>query len=419
VILEVSMGGERVGRLADSRKVPGRILFEYDAAWARKGIELSPFHLPTDIEGHAFFDSPDRLNLPGLVWESMPDSWGHNLLSQRLRNAGHDPENVSPLVFLAHIGRSGMGALEYRPEFAAHHEAGALTSLERIDAEALRVQEESVSDILELLETGSAIGGARPKAALYIQRETEAVSLTPKEGFEAWIIKLSSVPASHKDSKQAGAAEYAFALMAEKAGIVMPETKLFHVHYAKGPRSLFGVRRFDRTVAGGKIHMQTAAALMHIAPIRGAGSYEMLGQVITSISGDHREVAELFRRGVFNIMSGNCDDHLKNFSFLMDGSWALAPAYDLTASPGPGASAGQHCTSMNGSFTPTRDDMRKCADTLGVDAEKIITEVLESVGAWSEFADAAGLSSSRAEKVAAGFFTPACERSGRRGFRAR
>jgi serine/threonine-protein kinase HipA len=404
VILEVSMGGERVGRLADSRKVPGRILFEYDAAWVRRGIELSPFHLPTDIEGHAFFDSPARLNLPGLVWESMPDSWGHNLLSQRLRNAGLDPENVSPLVFLAHIGRSGMGALEYLPEFAAHHEASALTSLERIDAEALRVQEESITDILELLESGSAIGGARPKAALYIQRETGAVSLTPQEGFEAWIIKLSSVPASHKDSKQAGAAEYAFALMAEKAGIAMPETKLFPVHYAKGPRSLFGVRRFDRAEAGGKkIHMQTAASLMHIAPIRGAGSYEMLGQIITSLSGDHREVEEVFRRGVFNIMSGNCDDHLKNFSFLMDGSWALSPAYDLTASAGPGARAGQHCTSMNGSLTPTGDDMRKCADTLGVDAEKIITEVQEAVGEWSEFADAAGLSPSRAKKVAAGF----------------
>lgn len=361
------------------------------------------------MPGQAFFDAPERSNLPGLVWESLPDSWGHVLLSQRLRNAGHDPERVSPLLFLAHIGRSGMGALEYLPEYTEHHEADAISSLERIDADALRVQEGFTSDISFLLEVGSAIGGARPKSALYINPETEAVSLAPKEGFEAWIIKLSSVPATHKDSRQAGAAEHAFALMAKKAGIIMPETRLFPVTYPKGTRSLFGVRRFDRSEDGGKIHMQTAAALMHTTPIRGAGSYEMLAQIVAELSGDHREVEELIRRGIFNVMAGNCDDHLKNFSFLMDseGNWSMSPAYDLTASHGPGrgegAISGQQCTSMNGTLTPTLDDIRRCAETMGVDAERPISEVQEAIASWMECADEAGLTRSRAETIAEGF----------------
>jgi serine/threonine-protein kinase HipA len=148
---------------------------------------------------------------------------------------------------------------------------------------------------------------------------------------------------------------------------------------------------------------------MHEAPVRGASSYETLARLSNAISGDQRDVEALFRRGVFNVLAGNRDDHLKNFSFLMDekGRWRLSPAYDLTASPGPGG-LGVHgrdqCTAMNGSLHPCADDMLACAETLGVeDGRGIIDEVLYALSKWPEIAESCGVRKSRATTIAGGF----------------
>ena len=143
--------------------------------------------------------------------------------------------------------------------------------------------------------------------------------------------------------------------------------------------------------------------------MRGAGSYELIAQDVLALTGDHRDVAELFRRGVFNVMSGNCDDHLKNFSFLMDSNWnwRLSPAYDITPSPGPQnlyeSGSAQQCTTMNGTLSAAFDDMLACADAMMVDGPKIIDEVQTALAGWMEFAQQAGLKASVAKKVGGGF----------------
>ncbi|MEI6033835.1 MAG: type II toxin-antitoxin system HipA family toxin [Verrucomicrobiae bacterium] len=415
MILSAYIGNERIGRLADSPAVAGRILFEYDAAWRRKGIELSPFHLPTSLAGPTFFDSefPQVKNLPGLMWDSLPDSWGMPLLERRLREAEHDPAKATGTVFLSHVGHRGMGAIRYEPDHAGGAEHRMLTSLRRLDDEASRVQQDQApadfQSIHDLIQTGSAIGGAKPKAAVYIDLATDRVSVSPDAGFEPWVVKLSTVPAEHKDSRQAGRVEYAVSNMARAAGIQMPETRIFPVKYSKGERGLFGIKRFDRNAGVSRVHVQTYAALRHIIPVRGAGSYEMMAQDVLALSGDQRDVAELFRRGVFNVLSGNRDDHLKNFSFLMDGDWRwrLAPAYDITPSPGPQSLhervSARQCTAMNGTLSPALDDMLACAEAMDLDGPKIIREVQSALSGWMGFAQQAGLKASVAEKVKDGF----------------
>jgi len=416
MILSAFIGNERIGRLADSPSVAGRILFEYDEAWRRRGIELSPFHLPSSLAGATFFDFPSVpwvKNLPGLMWDSLPDSWGMPLLERRLREAKHDPAKATGTVYLSHIGHRGMGAIRYEPDSAEIEERHMLTSLAGLDSEACRVQQErppvDLHSLHDLIQTGSAIGGAKPKAVVYIDFETDRVSISPVAGFEPWIVKLSTVPAEHKDSRQAGRIEYAISNMARAAGIQMPETHIFTVKQAKGERGLFGIKRFDRNADGSRVHVQTYAAMRHIIPVRGAGSYELIAQDVLALTGDHRDVAELFRRGVFNVMSGNCDDHLKNFSFLMDSdwNWRLSPAYDITPSPGPQSlyerGAAQQCTTMNGTLSPALDDMLACADAMMVDGPKIIGEVQTVLAGWMEFAQQAGLKASVAKKVGGGF----------------
>jgi serine/threonine-protein kinase HipA len=161
MILSVFIGNGRIGRLADNPDGSGRIFFEYDPAWQQMGIELAPFFLPSSLSGPTGFDFPAYpavKNLPGLMWDSLPDSWGMLLLEARIRNAGLHPSHSSGTVFLSHIGSAGMGALRYEPDYATPEEENFLTSLEKIDAEALQAQQDQppsgMGALKELLKVG-------------------------------------------------------------------------------------------------------------------------------------------------------------------------------------------------------------------------------------------------------------------------
>ncbi len=131
-----------MGRLAESRKIPGRILFEFDLEWRNSGTNLAPVKMPlSGAPRIVWFDSPVTMGLPGLFWDSLPDSWGMPLLRQRMRDAGRNPDTASPLLYLAHIGTRGMGAIEYLPDLLADGEAEDIASIGKLDRDALNVQE--------------------------------------------------------------------------------------------------------------------------------------------------------------------------------------------------------------------------------------------------------------------------------------
>jgi len=138
------------------------------------------------------------------MWDSLSDSWEMPLLEARIRNAGLNPFHASGTVFLSHIGSAGMGALRYEPDCTTPDEENFLTSLEKNDAEALQAQQDQppsdMSALKELLKVGSAIGGAKPKAALYVERDGSRLSLSQVEGFDPWVVKLSTLPSGHKES---------------------------------------------------------------------------------------------------------------------------------------------------------------------------------------------------------------------------
>ncbi len=97
---------------------------------------------------------------------------------------------------------------------------------------------------------------------------------------------------------------------------------------------------------------------------------------------------------VFNVLTHNRDDHTKNFAFMLTNkSWQLTPAYDLTFCGGPG---GEHTMTIAGAGkNPVQEDMLKVAASVNInknDAKRIIDEVAEAVGHWSEHANEAGVS---------------------------
>lgn len=109
---------------------------------------------------------------------------------------------------------------------------------------------------------------------------------------------------------------------------------------------------------------------------------------------------------VLNVFAANCDDHGKNFAFLMDytGAWSLAPAYDVTFAHEPGHTwLSKHLMAVDGKFAEiTRNDLMGFADKFGIErASRIISDVRDAVGSWTEFADTAGVPAAAREEIAA------------------
>lgn len=349
-----------------------QIFFEYDAAFIKTGLELSPFKLPLKV---GVIESNDRTfeGLFGVFNDSLPDGWGLLLLDRKLMNAGLNPGTLSPLDRLCFVGTSGMGALSYEPEnpSAISH---ITNDLDEIDSEIQATLDENDTYVDDLLILGGSSAGARPKVLLHIDGED-------------WLIKFRS----HLDPKDISAIEYAHHLMAIDAGLIVPEAKLFPSRKGLG---FFGVKRFDRN-GDSRVHMHTIAGVLHADHREPSLDYESIMKATLYLTKDIRQCEIQFRNAAFNVLSHNRDDHSKNFSFLMDqqGNWTVSPAYDLTFSSG---SAGEHSTMIMGEGkSPTKAHLLKLAGTVGVKQDKaleIIHQVLAALKKWDTFASEVGVS---------------------------
>jgi len=358
-----------VGMLSDEN---GRILFEYAPEFLESGIELSPFKLP--LRPGVFEDEKRTFDgLFGLFNDSLPDGWGCLLLDRKLRKRGLSFQEISPLQRLSMIGRDPMGALEYEPADDEADEFGEV-ELDSLSGEVDKIVSGGDSEVLdELLKMNGSSGGARPKIVAWVSNDRKSIihgGKVPPEGFTPWIIKF----AEKNDPQTAGELEYRYSLAAKAAGINMPETHLFPLKSGGG---CFGVRRFDRTPTG-KVHVHTACGLLHASHRYPTLDYENLLRLTLVLTRNHADVEEMVRRMIFNVKSGNRDDHSKNFSFLLTekNEWRLAPAYDLTPCAGIN---GEHTAMINGKGRGiTDDDLIAAAATCGV-GKQIVADMIEQV----------------------------------------
>ena len=242
-------------------------------------------------------------------------------------------------------------------------------------------------------------------------RELRSGQVEAAPGFEQWLLKFDGVSAN-ADKEDVDAPcytriEYAYYLMALEAGITMSECVLLE----EGARRHFMTRRFDRTHNGEKLHMQSLGALAHFDfNVAGAHSYEEAAQVMRLIGLGQAEIAQLYRRMVFNVLARNQDDHVKNIAFLMDrsGQWSLAPAFDMTYAYQPGGAwTGSHQMRINGKRDGiTGDDLLECARNMSLrdrKAKDIIDEVHTAVIQWEGFAQTAEVPEQQASAIAREF----------------
>ena len=352
----------------------GRVFFEYSPDFLQSGIALSPFKLP--LKPGVFEDEKRTFDgLFGLFNDSLPDGWGCLLLDRKLRKRGLSYDSITPLSRLSMIGRNPMGALEYEPADEAAEEVGNV-ELDSLSGEVDKILAGNDSDVLdELLKLNGSSGGARPKIVAYVSDDWQKIihgGANPPAGFTPWIIKFSE----RYDKLNSGETEYRYSLAAKEAGIDMPPTHLFP---SKNGGGYFGVQRFDRTPQG-KVHVHTACGLLHASHRFSCLDYENLLKLTLVLTRDITQAEEMVRRMVFNVKSGNRDDHSKNFSFLLNKNfeWRLAPAYDLTPSAGIN---GEQTAMVNGKGRNiTDDDLIAAAKVADIPASAVrsIIDTVES-----------------------------------------
>lgn len=424
-LAQVSLWGRVIGAVSwDAER--GVANFEYEPAFVGSGIEVAPLTMPLARRIYSFpaLSKSTFRGLPGLLADSLPDDFGNALIDAWLARQGRPPESFNPVERLCYTGTRGMGALEYAPLLgpaegpAAQLDLDALTALatdilRRRDqvhgSFAAPVQESTLTDILRI---GTSAGGARAKAIIAWNPQTNEVrsgQVKAGQGFTYWLLKFDGVSGNRDkeldDPEGYGLIEYGYYLMARAAGITMAESRLLR----ENGRSHFMTKRFDRTDAGGKLHMQTLCGLAHFDFRQpGAYSYEQALQVIRRLGLPMDSIEEMFRRMVFNILARNQDDHVKNTAFLMQpsGKWSLAPAYDITYSYNPaGAWTGTHQMSLNGKRDHFEfEDLEACAASCSMKkgrAAAILREVTSAVERWPEFAEQAGVPASVAQRIRA------------------
>ncbi len=377
----------QVGTLAEDH---GRIYFEYEPEFLATDFNLSPFRLP--FEGGLFEHSDRNFGpLPGLFDDSLPDGWGLLLMDRSFRSRGLHPAEISVLDRLSWLGTRTMGVLTYHPPANRKDGDESIFDLHDLARQSREVFSGQATDVLpQLLRAGGSPGGARPKVLLGFNSATGHIISGEDDlpdGFEHWIVKFTT----STDLSDAGAIEYAYAMMAGAAGIDMPPTRLFET--TQGDR-FFGAKRFDRD-CNQRFHVHTFGNLLQINFRIPSSDYADLLKATSLLTRNHQDVLRAFRRMVFNVLAHNRDDHVKNFAFLMDnatGDWTLSPAYDILYTPGPG---GEHTMTVNGEGrNPRLRHMLCLAEEAGLskqEASCIIEDVQTAVSRWQDFATQAGV----------------------------
>lgn len=396
----VHLWGHLVGQVSEYTN--GRIGFTYDKKYVSSGRALSPKYLPLEahiFEFHELRNLEAFLGLPGVLADSLPDTFGNKIIQNYFESKGERDKALSPVQHLLYVGTRAMGALEYTPalQHKTKEEERALEVQALVKAARKLIEGDTNDTVQEIMRVGGSAGGARPKALILWDRNLKRVRsgfATPKAGEEPWIIKFDGVGSANERDMKAkpyNRIEYTYALLAKQLNIEMSEVTfledsgLFH----------FMTKRFDR-VGAQKIHMHSLGGITHVDYNRPqAFSYEGWFRLMLEMQLGHQALEQGFKRMVFNIVGRNQDDHVKNISFLLDsmtGEWRLAPAYDLTYAAGAGYTVRHNMTVGDRSDDFTRELLIEVGNKFSIKHPgAVIDEVVGAFAGWGKLATQYGV----------------------------
>lgn len=272
------------------------------------------------------------LSMPSCLRDASPDAWGRRVLINRkfgVKGADASEFELDELTYLLESGSDRIGALDFQMSASQYvPRQTKQPSLEELQTAAEKV-EKGVPLSLELdqaLLHGTSLGGARPKVLL-------------DDGKRKYIAKFSA----NNDLYSVVKAEFIAMRLARKAGLNVASVAL---RTAMG-KDVLVIERFDRVAEGDQWRrraMVSALTLFELDEMMAAyASYEKLAEIIRHrFSEPKATLRELFSRIVFNILSGNSDDHARNHAAFWNGTQlSLTPAYDICPQSRSGQQASQ------------------------------------------------------------------------------
>lgn len=375
--------------------------FEYDETWLanpeRYALE------PALTLGPGPVHATRGQWLFGALGDSAPDWWGRTLLMRaeprRAAEHGESPRAHRELDFLLGVSdETRQGALRFarsaagpfEAESATHGHVPPLVELPRLLAAADHVlaNDESAEDLRLLLAPGSSLGGARPKASVRDPQGTLHIAKFRANSDVVDAVRWEAVALS----------------LARRCGIRVCE---WRIEAVPGSEVLL-VRRFDRR-ARTRIPFLSALSMLGAADGATRSYVEIADALRQHGAAPQRDLAELWRRMVFNVMISNGDDHLRNHAFLYDGTagWRLSPAYDLNPEP---ADVRPHVLStpigLDGDLTASVDLAMEVSPEFSLsqaEARTTVTRVRSAVREWRSVAAALGLSDAELDRMASAF----------------
>lgn len=388
---------ELIGELGyESLRGADSYSFTFDNEWLRLHSDL---FLSDDLNNYPGqqYTQPDK-DIFGCFSDALPDRWGRTLLLRREQIAAAEEKRpvrrLSSFDFLTGIDDfSRMGGFRFKEtpdsEFINVSESlkiPPLTDIRELIAASAEIEKSEENNMLpdrkwiaQLVQPGTSLGGARPKANVV---DTDK------------ILYVAKFP-SRKDDYDVGLWEHFSHLLATKAGVNVAQTKVLATE--EKYHALLS-RRFDRASNGKRIHFASAMSLLGLSDgdnaTSGHGYLDIVDFIIQNCTDVDRNLQELYRRVAFNICIGNTDDHFRNHGFLLTAKgWTLSPAYDMNPTLNEYQSLLISSTSNKADLSVLLD---ACEDYMlnRKTAEKIVSEVVEAVKGWREIAIRQGVSKS-------------------------
>lgn len=395
-IIEIIAFGQEIGKLGYDLD-QGKSFFQYNPEFLDSGkySKLFPFIFKRIKPAQVFteYQQDSFQGLPPMIADSLPDTFGNIIFQEWLTAKG--VQKITPLEQLTYVSNRGMGALEYKPikelpQSSAINIDNVISILEKV----LKLKEDTKGEnltelsLLNVFKIGSSAGGARPKILISEHKKTGEIIAGDQEVSEYYNHYLVKLHIDDSDGYNKEKVEYAYYLLAQEAGINMMPSKLIEDKH-------FATLRYDRQ-HGEKQHVLTVTGLTgwDYKSQPENSSYENVFKVALGLEVPHKDLQQLFKRMVFNLIFRNIDDHLKNHSFIYNkenDSWNLCPAYDLTYALNPLITfkSTSRALSINGKRTEiTIKDVLTIAEAFAIKNPKgIIDEVQALKVRWMGIAN--------------------------------
>ena len=394
-IIDVIAFGQEIGKLGYDLD-QGKSFFQYNPEFLESGqySKLFPFIFKRTKPAQVFteFQQDTFQGLPPMIADSLPDTFGNIIFQEWLTARGI--QKVTPLEQLAYVADRGMGALEYKPV----KELPNITSINIDDIisileKVLKLKDSTSGSsldelfLLNVFKIGTSAGGARPKILISEHKRTGAIIAGDRETSDEYNHYLVKLHLDDSDGYNKEKVEYAYYLLAQEAGIDMMQSKLIENKH-------FATLRYDRQ-NGEKQHVLTVTGLTgwDYKSQPENSSYENVFKVALGLEVPHKDLQQLFKRMVFNVVFRNVDDHLKNHSFIYnkeENKWSLGPAYDLTYALNPKFTfkTTARALAINGKRSEiTRKDLLTIAEEFVIKNPKGIIEGVQAlIPRWMEVA---------------------------------